>query len=259
MVALGLTLTAAAILIQIYMGWPAFVTARKPRRIGKLPRVRWWRPKHFQYGLQLVKEYAGLVGRYQPPPDLHDDRCFAADELVRWSYQALLSCAAVIVPHSQGKANLFRVTNVVRNAERMDYLHIGSFECVGIFPPAQLTDDDRRYREFRSDRHELPVALKTVELKRPILQPLTKDSINDDEKRLGTTHILGVPLAASLEDLERGAVVSITVDCRIGPVRKWLYKSDFVLGRSHVIRRAKSLQSVAVELQESLLDAGIGA
>jgi hypothetical protein len=96
-----------------------------PRRANELPQlgrplkiIRIWRPSHYSLALGYLEEYCQrLISRGY---DLSGKRGYVTEyDLVRWTFQIALTCAAYMVPHSLGKANLFRVSQIVTDAEPM--------------------------------------------------------------------------------------------------------------------------------------------
>ena len=257
-VLLGILGIVISVIVTIKLAHPLRLS-HEPQKPKKLPRTRRWRSKSFRYGLYLVNEYADAVRKFKPSNgDQDPDRRFQLEDLRRWGYQALLSCASSIVTDSQSKANLFRVTAVVLNQdgdpERFD---LGSFEFVGPFPLAQVSRGGL-FREFSSAEPEVPVSIRVVNQDRIRLIRLNLDEMNRTEHDLGTTHSLGIPIIADASLVSRGRVASIVVDLRMGKLKQALYNRTGFFEKSQLMKRAEALQESARRLVAALNASGLG-
>lgn len=236
-----------------------------PRRANERPRIgralhaiRFWRPSQYSLAighLQLFRER------------LIQDQYFKGNErgrvtesdLIRWIVQLALTCAANMVPQSLGKANLFRVSQIISDESgHVTEVRLYSSEFVGVFSANQLTnllnETEIRHLYFneRQRTDEFPAALQCLIEGLPTIQSLRKRkaSFDQPERSLGATHILAIPLFNSFHSVkELDQVVSITVDLRYSRLGGWILDHTDVQRRS-LFRRALNLRNLLVEIPQ---------
>lgn len=187
-----------------------------------------WNPDDFDTALSVLEQefhapngaFVRWGGAYRQETSVHHKHLLDA------GLDLLLYACSRIGPGSQGKANLWVCHSVDELRGRPDTLRSGLRE--GYFPIGQLVQPDAdaglRYR-FNSVYYDvtearqqaLVSALVLVEC-RPIVRRVEDAGSEDDaERRMGTTHILGIPLWH--RNVGRSVVesepVSITVDFSI--------------------------------------------
>lgn len=237
-----------------------------PRRTNEYPRIgrplkiiRFWRPTQYSLALGYLAEYCQrLINREY---SVSDERGYVTEsDLIRWAFQIALTCAACMVPHSLGKANLFRVSRIITDGDnRRIELHVYSSEFVGVFSPRQLVDplDNTRLRNLElapsrqlSDRY--PAALQCVGEGIPIIQSLKnrRAAFDEPEKALGATHIVAIPLVRDISTLTTSdQPTSITIDLHFGRIAGWMLDHrDFQ--RTTIYRRAKGLSKILMSVQQ---------
>lgn len=253
--------------IAIVIGHPIRLS-HKPVEPTRLPRIRRWRSKNFRFGLYLIDEYAKAVAEF---PSSHGHRASSGsgkggnaprrnhdlEDLRRWSYQVVLSCACSIVADSQSRARLFRVISKSQSGSDGTTIQLGCLEVAGNFLLGQMVDGPS-FRLTSGNRTNGPNEVRLVYSDAVRLDPLRKDSLKKDERALGTTHVLGIPILESVALAERGTVASLAVDLRLGWFRRSLYSSEFVFHRSQLLRRAEALQASTQDLVKALRSVGIG-
>lgn len=254
---IGFLLTLAGLILAVR--WTPRRANEHPRRGRPLRIIRFWRPSHYSLALGYLEDYCNrLINQ-----DYHvgNERGFVTEsDLVRWTFQLALTCAAYMVPYSLGKANLFRVSSIISDTEsRRTEVRVYSSEFVGVFPARQLADplDNKRLRNLRlapnhqtSDQY--PAALQCVGDGLPICQSLKnrRAAFDEPEKTLGATHILAIPLVQDLSVLEKpDQATSITVDLHFGHFRKWLVDHrDFQ--KTTMFRRALKLSQILTPVKQ---------
>jgi hypothetical protein len=237
-----------------------------PRRGNERPRlgrplriIRFWRPSHYSLALGHLQDYC----RRLTNGDYHagSERGYVTEsDLVRWTFELALSCAAYMIPHSLGKANLFRVSQIITDShQRRTEVRVYSSEFIGVFSANQLIDvlDSTRLRNLRfapnhqtSDQY--PAALQCVGEGIPIIQSLKnrRATFDEPEKALGATHILAIPLVAELSTLKwPDQPTSITVDLHFGRFTGWLIDHRD-MQKTSVFRRAANLSAILMAVEK---------
>ena len=253
----GFLLTLAGLILAVR--WSPRRANEHPRRGRPLRTIRFWRPSHYSLALGYLEDYCQRLINH----DYHvgSERGYVTEsDLVRWTFQLALTCAAYMVPHSLGKANLFRVSAIISDEEsRRTEVRVYSSEFVGVYPARQLTDpfDNTRLRNLRlAPNHQTsgqyPAALQCVGDGLPIRQSLKnrKAAFDEPEKALGATHILAIPLVRDLSVLKRpDQPTSITVDLHFGRIMAWLIDHrDFQ--KTTMFRRASKLSQVLTPVEQ---------
>jgi hypothetical protein len=220
-----------------------------PPALKHLPTLRLWRPKEYSLAFAYLNDYCKALKSKRAEPvasernglQVQDEkfgaRGFVSEtDLVRWTVQQALTCAATLVPRSLGKATLFRVSDIKQFTAEDPWLpfrrevSVYSSQFVGVFSPDQLThpQNSDRIRTFRmggpdQEDSEVPMALKCLRRGEPLLDELPRGSAFDSPDRaVGTTHVVAIPLRSRSSELGRwNQPVAITVDLRFRSLRWW--------------------------------------
>lgn len=233
--------------------WSPRRANERPRRGRPLRIIRFWRPSHYSLALGHLEDYCRRLknGEYHTG----NERGFVTQyDLVRWTFELALTCAAWMVPHSLGKANLFRVSQIITDSQqRRTEVRVYSSEFVGVFSASQLIDslNGTRLRNLRlspsnQNSDQYPAALQCAGEGMPIIQSLKgrKATFDEPEKALGATHILAIPLVQELSALNQpDQPASITVDLHFGRFSAWLIDHRDMQKMS-VFRRAAQLSDI---------------
>jgi hypothetical protein len=164
-----------------------------------------------------------------------------------------------MVPHSLGKANLFRVSTINRDrAGRTVGVRLYSSEFVGVFSTSQLINvyHSTELRNVHSNDNQsvdqYPAALQCVAEGLPTIQSLAsrKSAFDQPERSFGATHILAIPLQTAVTGItHEDQVVSITVDLRYGRLSSWILEHRG-LQKLSVYRRAARLADLLSAIPE---------
>lgn len=238
------------------------VVALHPKRLSheplplpsRLPRIRIWRSKSFRYGLYLIDQYKKAILSYDSMASQEaGGQGYDLEDLRRWAYQVVLSCAASMVADSQSKSALYRFTL----AGNKTPAKLGTFEFAGNVPLSQIADGTlfREIGHSFGDPHGL---LKIFEQGVVQLVRLNEQDLNANEDALGTTHLLVIPIANSMFVAEPGTVAGLTVDLRMDWFRRWLYHLRGFFKRSQLRKRGDALQKSVRELVAALVAAWFG-
>jgi len=224
---LGIVLTAAAFLfaVAIYLDEhrrsPESVPG-KPLRARKQQRtIALWTSGRFYKALQQFDLYCDQLEGEEVPEDTTDPTKPSRADHLRFAQAVLLTAAVDIVPFSQGKANLFHFADSPGGESRDIVSHI----LMGPFPPKQILSGANAFRKMtiKSNKKADSVAGECVRLELPQLEKLTKkDNFSGKEIKLGTTHILGIPVefermpgVDGYRDAPENLPAAITIDLRI--------------------------------------------
>jgi hypothetical protein len=246
---------ASLIALALTILWSPRRSNEEPSDGHRLHAIRFWRPSHYSQALGRLDDLCNALseGAYHP----RDERGFVTrEDLTGWITKAALTCAANIIPQSLGKANLFRISEVERDAQKkIVSVRVYSSDFDGIFPLSQLVDlvDPHRLRDLSVHREgqsprDYPAALQCVLLKRPIIQSIKRRSseLDEPERLLGVTHVLGIPVTADLSASKSDDPVSITVDLRFSWPIAWLV-DQLGLRRRTLLRRASRIAKILGE------------
>jgi hypothetical protein len=248
--------TASVIGVVLAIAWSPRRSNERPVTGRIIPSIRFWRPSSYTLALGKLKQF---IDRWKDGTfNSRNERGFVTEyDLVRWIIQLALTCAANMVPQSLGKANLFRVSQIERDAAgRVTRVKVYSSEFDGVFSPGQLIDvlDSQLLRDMSLDPQHLkpsdyPAALQCVLSGAPTIQSLRKRASDFDipERSLGVTHVLGVPLIRDFSGVTPDSPVSITVDLRyFWLVGRLVDRTN--LHRRIVLRRALQLASMLADV-----------
>lgn len=227
-------LAIVGVLATIYYGRLALQPLRSKTKV-KLPALRPIGPTGYAAAIDALKAYLSL--------ERTTNSEVTDDDLRRWRTAALLEAATQISRMSQDKANLFE----------SDGTHLKSKVFAGTFPDWQLIEriatngqPDLKLRRIQIHPPDSQyVAVKCLQAgdDEPRLMRLKKEDLNV-ERRLGTTHVLGVPLALGLTDAGvPNRVACLTMDLRMGWLAKVFYSFDWYRDRSKLMKRAVELQA----------------
>jgi hypothetical protein len=254
--ALGFILSIAGLVLTVKLA---------PRRANERPgigralhTIRFWRPSQYSLAmghLQMFRERLADDAYHKG----HERGKVTESDLIRWIIQLALTCAAEMVPQSLGKANLFRVSQIVSDdTGHTTEIRLYSSEFVGVFSAHQLTNlmNETEIRHLyyceRQRPDEFPAALQCLVKGSPIVQSLRKRraSFDQPERSLGATHILAIPLSRSFHSVrELDQVVSITVDLHYSRLGGWLLdRTD--IQRMSIFRRAMNLREILVDIPQ---------
>ena len=131
-----------------------------PSTKGKLRPIRSWHPSQFNRALGELTRFRRLLKEhlfYDGTERGH----FTESDRVRWTFQLLLTAAAFMVPESLGKANLFRISSIIRTRDGENHtteVRLYSAEFVGVFSIYQLSNTLNR-KELRQ-RFRRPIRLR---------------------------------------------------------------------------------------------------
>ena len=257
------TLVAFAGIAGFLLALVGLIRAIHPRRLSheplppsRLPRIRLWRSKSFRYGLFLIQQYTDQILKRAETTSLEvSNQEYKVDDLRRWAYLVVLSCAACIVADSQSKSTLYRFTSSGNNHEPPTEL--GTFEFVGNIPLTRVAEGGF-FREIGLSSGDLHGFLPVIRLGRPQLIRLIEKDLDENEHALGTTHILVIPIVRAMIEAERGTVAALTVDLRMGWFRSMLYDRGAFRDWSQLMKRAVALQTSVRDLVNALLASRLG-
>lgn len=251
--ALGFILSVVGVVLTVKLA---------PRRANEKPvtgrtlnQIRFWRPSQYSLAIGHLQKFRELLADDVYHKGTERGRVTESD-LIRWIIQLGLTCAAHMVPQSLGKANLFRVSQIITDGTgRTTEIRLYSSEFVGVFSVHQLTNlmDETEIRHLYYNEQQsvdnFPAALQCLVNGSPTVQSLRqrRASFDQPERQLGATHILAIPLFKNLRSVrELDQIVSITVDLRYGRIGGWIL--------DHTDLHKKSLYRRAVNLRDILLD-----
>lgn len=248
----GIILTAAALVFTLAVfihenrRSPECFPEKPLRARGKQRTISLWTIGRFYQSLKQFDLYCKELEESAMSDSEDDPARPSRDDLLRFARAVLLTAAVDIMPFSQGKANLFHFVDAPNRQSR----EIVSQVLIGPFPPEQILAGASAYRtmtiEFGKEAES--VAGECVRLGLPQLEKLRKKKGNFSGKeiKLGTTHILGMPVEfdamTAVNDFRsapEGAPAAITVDLRIMsmrfllPVIRWFAyrRSKFICHR----------------------------
>ena len=173
-----------------------------------------------------------------------------------WALALLLTAASRISRQSQGKANLWVVNDVEGTGERR-VMTLRSQRFVGAFTLEQLKHQGD-YRNLKlpvaddvrpQDLSVAAIAGKTGDVEFKAV-PREQGFVSRPETKLGTTHILGIPLCdhEQLGALQGGDFVAITVDYRLNPFYHRLLGARRGLQFRRIRSRADQIREVCEKL-----------
>ena len=165
-----------------------------PRKSNEAPRVgrplhpiRFWRPSQYALALGHLQKFQERLAEDTYSKGMERGYVTESD-LVRWVVQLALTCAAQMVPQSLGKANLFRVSQIVSNGRgHTTAISLYSSDLVGVFSVNQLTNwmNPTELRNLASaegqDLSRFPAALQCCVDGIPLLQSLRRRKASFDE------------------------------------------------------------------------------
>lgn len=229
------------------------VDAVEPGNDGGLPRITDWRRSSFPQALACCRQYVGELEAYSGANGKAAPDAPTHAHLGYWGIAALLSAAAGISRYSQGKANYWIVQSSNRDPGGLtDIVHLRSLAFVGIFPLWQLRAQNGDFRDVRvtfGDTHPETAIGQAVRYDRINFTSVLDDRISDKERRLGTTHVLAIPIAADADARSPGQAAGISVDFRIGRVAAWLlFRSNDSWATRRLLQRAEMVQRLARRL-----------
>lgn len=224
---LGVVITAA-IFVHERRRSPKSVPNNPLRAREKQRTISMWTIGRFYQSLRQFDHYCDRLENPNYAAASADPTKPSRDDLLRFAEAVLLTASVDIVPFSQGKANLFHFADEAAGDSRK----IVSQVFVGAFPPSQILSGMRAFRELDIERDASApsVAGECVRTRRPELEAIDrKKSFSNEEIRLGTTHILGIPAhfdaAIGVDDfcrIPQNMPAAITVDLRIGLIPRLL-------------------------------------
>jgi hypothetical protein len=214
--------------------------------------IRRWRSRSFEQSLafsaRFVDSYCAQHAAANGDPD---PRSPQADDLFRWAVNAVLTAAARIHPFSQGKANLFSVQSLAEDGAAPS-ANLRSLSFVGPFPLAQLREVNGAFRDMPVTTHA--AAMSSVAGQAYIVDSILLEVVahqryrSDEEKRLGTTHILAIPVGHGLNGAQEGSLAVLAVDLRIPRRYHWLYRDERTRRSRRLHDRAEKVQALARRL-----------
>lgn len=260
MTAETLLLSLIGVAVTIYYGRKALrLDQRRPEHVASIRR---WRQRRFEQAMSYVVDYERANNRLPeiaPDPDSVDRRV-----LQSWSAHLLLTAASVISPASQGKANLFIVND---RDEGEGVIRLRSKYFSGAFPLWQLKEDDAdAYRDvsvplkISASREHVAVAGKAILANAIQFEAIAEQRYRSDpEKKLRATHILGIPICQSVDDLRVGNPAAITVDLRLSRPAAFASRHGLITLDKRITRRAEQIQLAARKILKGvdLLESGI--
>jgi hypothetical protein len=209
---------------------------------------RWWRSRGFRQALTYLTQYGDAVS--ETPETRESQRAITREDLYVWGSNVLLTAASRISRYSQGKANLF-VVNEVFTRTTPPTVTLRSQQFVGAFPLLQLTTHrngrvyNYRDMEVNATSTATVTVASTAVLHNRLLFDRIGDHVSDEERRLGTTHILAIPICDGIADIEPGDIAVITVDFRL-PLRvRVLHPCGLWQSKRRIDKRAERLQTEA--------------
>jgi hypothetical protein len=244
--------------LAVSLQWSPRRANEEPRKGIPLPPIRFWRPSQYALALGNLLDFTKRLKQHVFYTGKERGHVTESD-LVRWIIQLALTCAAQMVPQSLGKANLFRVSSIIRDrAGRTTGVRLYSSEFVGVFSTSQLinvyhsTELRNLYSSDSQPVDKYPAALQCVAEGLPTIQSLAsrKAAFDQPERSFGATHVLAIPLQTAVSGItEEDQVVSITVDLKYGKFGSWLLaRRDFQ--KLSVYRRALRLAELLSDIPE---------
>lgn len=225
----GFVFTVAGVVLTVRLS---------PRKANEAPlrgrpvrAVRIWSPSQYSLALGYLEDFCQKLRNKFYYSGKERGRVTESD-LVRWIIQLSLTCAAQMVPQSLGRATLFRVSSLTSDGDgRTVGIRIYSSEFVGVFSVNQVASvfdgTFLRNLHLNENQHtdECPAALQCILEGMPIIQSLArrKAALDEPERAIGATHILGIPLQGGFHVIrDPDQVVAITVELKFGKLRGWL-------------------------------------
>lgn len=211
----------------------------------KVHALRRWRPHAFSQALDYIGEYTNAHDSIASPRESQSD--ITAKDVYIWGCNLLLTAASHITRYSQGKANLFVVNEAQDNPA---HITLRSQQFVGAFPLQQLTalrknpSPEYTYRVMPVSENSATVAGKAVRHTRVHFDKIGEQA-SDLELKLGTTHILAIPLSTDVASLVPGDPAVITIDCRLPPRVRFLKTCRIWHPERALLARAAKLQEEA--------------
>lgn len=212
-----------------------------PRGVGRHPTLRRWR-RH---------TYANAVAALADFEKTANTACFEARDaelaVVREACaQALVAAASSMTSYSQGRAALFTVVDTSNDRT----ISIAATELAGTFLPVQLLDGfDRRRYAMQPGLTDDAVSVAGRAAGRFSVQYEAVDGERfsaGNWRKIGTTHIIGIPLQQGTQSLTVGRWASITVDLHHR-------KSNLIARlriRRTVLPRARDLAELGARLED---------
>ncbi|MFI1994810.1 hypothetical protein [Actinoplanes sp. NPDC020271] len=244
--------------LAVSLQWSPRRANEEPRKGIPLSSIRFWRPTQYALALGNLMDFVRRLQQkvfYTGKERGH----VTESDLVRWIIQLALTCAAQMVPQSLGKANLFRVSSIIRDkAGRTTGVRLYSSEFVGVFSTSQLinvyqaTELRNVFSNDSQSVDQYPAALQCVAEGLPTIQSLArrKSSFDQPERSFGATHVLAIPLQTAVTGITyEDQVVSITVDLKYGRLGSWLL-AHRGFQKFSVYRRANRLAKLLSDIPE---------
>lgn len=197
------------------------------RARGRQGSIAFWTIGRFYQSLQQFDDYCDRLDLPDGWYEGNDPSKPTREDLLRFAESVLLTAATQVIPFSQGKANLFHFVDDPTDHSR----EIASQLFTGPFPPAQVLSRTTTYRRITVSRDGVmpSVAGECIRYGAPRMAPLETGPFSDVERKLGTTHILGMPADRAVLKIDDycqipcGWPAAITVDLRIVLARPFMY------------------------------------
>jgi hypothetical protein len=204
----------------------ARVLSRRSRS-RKTPAIARWHASMFQSALTDAERFISLLTNL-PTQNLatstSEHTPVDADTLAGWALDSLLTAAARISSRCQGKANLFVVDVTPTETVLVSKYFVGSFPIDQLTATNSLNPNAPFHRRFPvTTNSEFPVAAKALARNGILMVDLRKDHQSDVELRVGTTHILAIPIT-EFTVINTGQLAVIAIDFRmnrIGLIWHW--------------------------------------
>jgi hypothetical protein len=222
--------------------------------------IRRWRRRSFEQSLAFARRFVDSCCHDAEHNESGADEAHRrpeCDDLFRWAMNSLLTAAARIHPASQGKANLFSVQSVeAAPTGAVQSANLRSLSFVGPFPLAQLRESDGTFRDMPvANGGSLSVAGQAYRVNSILLEVVARQRYrSDEEKRLGTTHILAIPIGYGLSTAHEGSLAVLAVDLRIPRRYSWLYRDERTRWSRRLRARAEKVQELARALAAAVGD-----
>ncbi len=251
-------LTLAGFLLGVVAVW---LGSRHLKHLKTLPRetktvvhsARRWRRRAFEQGLHYLGEYTSAHAHVSSEPST---RSITDEDIRAWGRSVMLTSASDISRYSQGKANLF-VVNDVTNVNGSRVVTLRAKQFVGGFPIAQLTtlrteNPVYNYRDMPVSEQSTATIAGLAAFRDRIEFAAIGNAVSDEERRLGTTHILAIPVCKTVADVEPGDAAVVTIDFRL-PLRvRVLWVCESWAAKGKILRRAEVLQKAMREFAQAL-------
>lgn len=251
-------ITLAGFLLGVVAVWLGVTHLKHLKLLPREPKpvvhtARRWRRRAFDQGLHYLSEYASAPAHVLPEPST---KAITTDDVRAWGRSVMLTAAAQISRYSQGKANLF-VVNDVSEINGTHAVTLRAKQFVGGFPIAQLTtfrteNPVYNYRDMPvSEQSTATIAGLAAFRDRIEFAPIG-EAVSDEERRLGTTHILAIPICKTVADVQAGDAAVVTIDFRL-PLRvRVLWACESWGAKGKILRRGTALQKAMRDFAQVL-------